>query len=259
VVILVLTGDVLRRHRSIAERARAGGYSCAVTGAAAPAGGSPRARFQTRSRITASPATTTIATNVSGSLRTVSTAKNASTTSVTTTPTRMSHACAPVSRRNRYPATPMRTKIASEHALPTEAIAERSTVLATTSTTAALIRTPLFAPSREAGPKNGGNWPTPDSIRVRPAEAYSVATTDPAMPTMAAIAIIVKPASPSAGRPASAIAVGPYCTTSSTVNVPNTLIATSTYTIVVTPSARFIAFGKSRAGSLMSPTANVIT
>ncbi len=54
VVILVLTGDVLRRHRSIAERARAGGYSCAVTGAAAPAGGSPRARFQTRSRITAS-------------------------------------------------------------------------------------------------------------------------------------------------------------------------------------------------------------
>ena len=65
------------------------------------------------------------------------------------------------------------------------------------------------------------------------------------MPTMAAMAIIVNPASPSAGLPASAIAVGPYCTTSSTVNVPNTLIATSTYTIVVTPSARFIAFGKS--------------
>ena len=53
-----------------------------------------------------------------------------------------------------------------------------------------------------------------------------VATTDPAMPTMAATAIIVNPASPSAGRPASAIAVGPYATTSATVSVPKTLTAT---------------------------------
>ena len=36
-------------------------------------------------------------------------------------------------------------------------------------------------------------------------------STDPAMPTMAAMAIMVNPASPSAGPPASAIAVGPYC------------------------------------------------
>ena len=40
-------------------------------------------------------------------------------------------------------------------------------------------------------------------------ERRSVATTDPAMPTIAATAIRVNPASPSAGRPASAIAVGP--------------------------------------------------
>jgi hypothetical protein len=41
--------------------------------------------------------------------------------------------------------------------------------------------------------------------------------------------------------------------------VPNTLTATRTYTSVVTTRARFIAFGKSRAGLRMSPTANVIT
>ena len=42
------------------------------------------------------------------------------------------------------------------------------------------------------------------------------------MPTMAAIAIIVNPASPSAGRAASAIAVSPYAMVSSTVSVPRT-------------------------------------
>jgi hypothetical protein len=147
--------------------------------------------------------------NVCGAFRNVSTAKKASTTTVAAIPARMIAALAPVVDRKRYPATPTRTKIISEHALPTDAIADRSTVFETTSTIPALISTPLFAPSRDPGPKNGGNWPTSESILVKPAEAYSVATTEPAMPTMAAIAIMVKPASPRAGRPASAIAVGP--------------------------------------------------
>ena len=55
---------------------------------------------------------------------------------------------------------PTRTKIISEHALPTDAIADRSTVFETRTTTAALIRTPLFAPRRDPRPKNGGNWPS---------------------------------------------------------------------------------------------------
>ena len=44
---------------------------------------------------------------------------------------------------------------------------------------------------------------------MRPPEAYSVALTDEAVASSAAMAIIAKPASPSVGRAASAIAVSP--------------------------------------------------
>jgi hypothetical protein len=76
-----------------------------------------------------------------------------------------------VSPRRRKAATPTRRKITSEHALPTDAIAERSTRLLTTSTMPAVISMPACAPSREPGPKKGGNWPTPASIEVKPPEA----------------------------------------------------------------------------------------
>ena len=66
---------------------------------------------------------------------------------------------------------PTSRKITSEQALPTDAIAERSTRLETTSTSAAVISNPAFEPSREPRPKNGGNWPTSASIVVRPEEA----------------------------------------------------------------------------------------
>ena len=59
----------------------------------------------------------------------------------------------------------------SEQALPTEAIAERSTRLAITSTIAAVISIPLCEPSRELRPKKGGNCPISASDRVRPPEA----------------------------------------------------------------------------------------
>ena len=44
-------------------------------------------------------------------------------------------------------------------------------MLLTTSTIAAVISMPACAPSREPRPKNGGNWPAPASIDVRPPEA----------------------------------------------------------------------------------------
>ena len=44
----------------------------------------------------------------------------------------------------------------------------------------------------------------------------------PAVESSAATAMTVKPASPSAGRAASAIAVSPYPITSATVSVPKT-------------------------------------
>ena len=72
-----------------------------------------------------------------------------------------------------------------------------------------MISRPACAPSRDPRPKKGGNWPTSASIAVNPPEAYRVALTEDAVASRAAIAMIVKPASPSAGRAASAIAVSP--------------------------------------------------
>ena len=72
-----------------------------------------------------------------------------------------------------------------------------------------MIRRPAGAPRRVSRPKNGGNCPTAASIFVSPAEAYSVAFADEAVASIAAMAIITNPASPSAGRAASAIAVSP--------------------------------------------------
>ena len=75
-----------------------------------------------------------IATNVSGAFSSVSTAKNASTVAVTASARMMIAGLLPVSFRRRQPAMPTRRKMISATALPTEAIAERSTRLATTRT-----------------------------------------------------------------------------------------------------------------------------
>ena len=58
-------------------------------------------------------------------------------------------------------------------------------------------------------PKKVGNCPTWASIAVRPPDAYRVAFTEEEVASSAATAMIVKPASPSAGLAASAIAVSP--------------------------------------------------
>ena len=67
---------------------------------------------------------------------------------------------APVSALSRYAANPTRRKITREQALPTEAIAERSTRFATTRTIPAVMSSPACVPSREPRPKNGGNCPS---------------------------------------------------------------------------------------------------
>ena len=64
---------------------------------------------------------------------------------------------------------------------------------------------------------------------------------------------------PSVGRAASAIAVSPNPIAWSTVSVPKTPIAISTYVAVVNPSARPTALGSSRLGSRRFATVNVIT
>ena len=83
-----------------------------------------------------------MAMKVSGALRSVSTAKNASTTAVTVIAASTIAALAPISCRRRYPAMPTSRKITSEQALPTDAIAERSTMLATASTSPLVISSP---------------------------------------------------------------------------------------------------------------------
>ena len=57
----------------------------------------------------------------------------------------------------------------SEQALPTDAIAERSTMLATTSTSAAVISMPACGPSRDPRPKKVGNCPRLGEHRGQPA------------------------------------------------------------------------------------------
>ena len=65
----------------------------------------------------------------------------------------------------------MRRKIIREHALPTEAIAERSTTLETTRTSPEVISSPACGPSREPRPKKVGNCPWAASIDVNPPDA----------------------------------------------------------------------------------------
>ena len=122
-----------------------------------------------------------------------------------------------------------------------------------------MISKPTCAPRRVLRPNSGGNWPTDASIRVSPPEAYSVALTEEVVASSAATAIIVNPASPSAGRAASAIAVSPYSITSSTVRVPKTPSEIRMYSPPAMPSAVYIAIGRPRGGSARSPAENVIT
>ena len=75
---------------------------CATSGGCGSLdGGSPRKRFQTTSRATASRAIATIATNVSGAFRSVSTAKKTSTIAVAATPRSTITPIAPISERRR--------------------------------------------------------------------------------------------------------------------------------------------------------------
>ena len=71
-------------------------------------------------------------------------------------------------------------------------------------------------------PTIAGKRPSSASDPVRFDDAYSVAFVEAAVESNAAIAITVNPASPSAGRAASAIAVSPYSTTWAVVSVPKT-------------------------------------
>src|SRR5262249_42710541 len=141
----------------------------------------------------------------------------------------------PVSRRRRQPAAPTSRNTSKETALPTDAIAERSTKLATSSTSTAEMSSPACGPSRDFDPKEAGNSPASASQSATFAEAQRLAFAPPGVESRAATAMTVKPASPSVGRAASAIAVSPYFTTSATVSVPNTPSAISTYTVLVTP------------------------
>ena len=66
----------------------------------------------------------------------------------------------------------------SEHALPTDAIADRSTKLATTSTRTAVTSSPPCWPSRDARPKIGGNCRISASIVRQAADAKRVPFVD---------------------------------------------------------------------------------
>ena len=97
----------------------------------------------------------------------------------------------------------------SEQALPTDAIADRSTKFARTRTRAAVTSSPPCLPSLSEA---RGTEETARSRPARPsgsADAKSVAFVAPAVAISAATAISVKPASPRDGRAASAIAVSP--------------------------------------------------
>ena len=112
-----------------------------------------------------------IATNVSGAFCHVSTAKKPSTTAVTAIASRTIAGLLPVSARRRQPAAPTSRKIISATALPTDAIAERSTRFATSSTRPAVIRSPACAPSARFTPKNGGKSRSCASMPVRLTDA----------------------------------------------------------------------------------------
>ena len=70
---------------------------------------------------------------------------------------------------------PTSMKIMSEQALPTDAMAERSTRFEITRTIPAVMSISELWPSLDSRPKNGGNWRTSASMEVRPPDAYSVA------------------------------------------------------------------------------------
>ena len=94
---------------------------------------------------------------------------------------------------------------------------------------------------------------------MSPPAAKRFELIDEAVARRAAIAMIVNPASPSAGRAASASAVSPCSITSGTVSVPKTPRLTATYTAVVTRSASAIARGSALLGLGKSPAAKAIT
>jgi hypothetical protein len=88
--------------------------------------------------------------------------------------------------------------------------------------------TPRVPRKRPGCPKIGGNCVSSERVCVRPPAAKMFELIEDAVASSAAIAMIVKPASPSAGRAASAKAVSPCSITSSTVSVPKTPRLTAT-------------------------------
>ena len=125
----------------------------------------------------------------------------------------------PVSWRSRTAATPISMKITMATTLPIWAMAVRSNTFASRSTPAAEMTSPLGPPSARP-PKKGGNICSFASSAVMLPAAKRLALTDDDVASSAAIDIIVKPASPSAGSAACASAVSPYCWTSSVVRAP---------------------------------------
>lgn len=190
-----------------------------------------------------------IAVSVSGALRSVSTAKiRARSRSPRFRPERLRrrHPCS-ISADSRRARRAGRRR-ASRHFRPRRSREGRRS-FASTSARVAVTSSPPCLPSRDCRPSRGGNCPISASESVRLAEPNSVPFVAPAVAISAATAISVKPASPSVGLAASAIAVSPNSLAWSTLNVPKTPIAISTYVAVVNPSARATALGSSRLGS----------
>ena len=128
-------------------------------------------RFHTKSRATASRVIATIAMNVSGALRNVSTAKKASTTAVDAI------ACQHDRRdRARIRAPPVGGDADEEEDHERAGAPDRGDrgeidEIADHEHDSRRDQHAPMRPSREPRPKMGGNWPAPASIPVRPPEA----------------------------------------------------------------------------------------
>ena len=123
------------------------------------------------SRITASAAIATMATNVCGAFRSVSTAKKASTTAVAAIPTSTIKPSAPVSDAQAVAGDPDEEEDHQRAGAPDRGDRREVDEVGDGEDDAAVISSPAFLPSGEPRPKKGGNWPTSASIAVNPPEA----------------------------------------------------------------------------------------
>ena len=193
---------------------------------------------QTASSTTASRAIATIAVNVSGALRSVSTAKKTSTTAVTARARHDHHDAAAGVR-----AQPVRGDADEQEDHERAGAADggdRREVdeVGDDEHDAAGDEQPGLGAEPRARPEERRELPdlarASRSVPRRRRASRSPAT---AVESSAATAIIVNPESPSAGRAASAIAVSPYAPPRPTVSVPKTPSEIRTYVSRVTPRA----------------------